>query len=200
MTSKSAISILLNNSVIAFNELISPTDEKQFEQTPNNKWSAGQDLVHLIKLLRIINMVYKIPKPILRILYGINKKEQRSVEELKTLYKNALKGGAKSPNLYIPKPVLFKDKNDLIHKHKILNEAFVKKLNKHSEIQLDYYRVPHPIIGKISLRELAIFTSFHTVHHFELLKIKLQNKYIYDVINKKLILYTGIVILLLNQF
>ena len=76
MTSKSAISILLNNSVIAFNELISPTDEKQFEQTPNNKWSAGQDLVHLIKLLRIINMVYKKPKPILRILYGINKKEQ----------------------------------------------------------------------------------------------------------------------------
>lgn len=175
MTSKSTISKLLNDSVIEFNEFISTLDEKQFEVNPNNKWSAGQDLVHLIKLLRIVNIAYKIPKPILSILYGINKEEQRSVEALQTLYKNALKGGAKSPSLYIPKPVLFKDKNELINKHIKLNEAFVNKLNNQSELALDKYRVPHPIIGKITLRELAIFTSFHTIHHFELLKSKITN-------------------------
>jgi hypothetical protein len=173
MTSKATIEKLLTDSVLEFNELITTLDEKKFETNYNNKWSAGQDLVHLIKLLRILNIAFKIPKPILSILYGINKKEQRTVDELKSLYKNALKGGAKSPNLYIPKPVLFNHKNELIKKHTLLNDAFIKLLNKHSDVDLDKYLVPHPIIGKISLRELAIFTSFHTVHHFELLKSKI---------------------------
>ena len=39
--------------------------------------------------------------------------------------------------------------------------------------ELDSYMLPHPILGKISLGELAIFTSFHTSHHFGLLKSKL---------------------------
>ena len=35
-----------------FNELISSLDQAAFETNYNNKWSAGQDLVHLIKVLK----------------------------------------------------------------------------------------------------------------------------------------------------
>lgn len=173
MTSKSTISKLLNESVIEFNEFISTLDEKQFELNPDKKWSAGQDLMHLIKVLKIVNLAFSLPKIGLQIMYGNNKKEQRSVEELQTLYKNALKGGAKAPSIYIPKPVFFIEKNALIEKHRLLNDAFIEKLNNQNDIVLDKYRLPHPILGKITLRELAIFTSFHTVHHFELLKSKI---------------------------
>jgi hypothetical protein len=54
-----------------------------------------------------------------------------------------------------------------------LNNSFTQKIKNISDKALDSYRLPHPILGKISLRELAIFTSFHTVHHIELLKSKL---------------------------
>ena len=54
-----------------------------------------------------------------------------------------------------------------------LNDSFTHKINNLSDSVLDSYRLPHPILGKISLRELAIFTAFHTVHHIELLKSKL---------------------------
>jgi hypothetical protein len=54
-----------------------------------------------------------------------------------------------------------------------LNKSFIDKLNNHTQYELDSYRLPHPILGKISLGELAIFTSFHTSHHYELLKSKL---------------------------
>jgi len=173
MNPKTTIITSLNDAVHQFNELISSTNQNEFETNFNNKWSAGQDLVHLIKLLRILNIAYAIPKPVLSILYGRNKKESRSFEQLSTLYKTALAGGAKSPALYLPKPVLFHAKNDLINKHELLNQVFVNKFNNLAESDLDKYQLPHPILGKVSLREMAIFTSFHTVHHFELLKSKL---------------------------
>jgi hypothetical protein len=174
MIDKTNIIQSLNDSVDQFNELISNLDKGQFEINMNGKWSAGQDLVHLIKVLRIVNVGFTLPKPILRVLYGINKNEMRTFQQLQTLYKNALEGGAKAPILYIPKPVLFKEKSNLIKKHQSLNESLVNKINNHTEIELDRFRLPHPILGKVTLGELAIFTSFHTVHHFELLKSKLE--------------------------
>jgi hypothetical protein len=174
MNSKLILIKSLRNSVENFNELISNLNKEEFEINLNNKWSAGQDLFHLIKLLRILNIAYLIPKPLLGLLYGINKDEQRSFEHLQMLYKKALANGAKSPSIYIPKPVLFENKTSLLEKHQLLNEKFIEKINKHNEDELDKFRLPHPILGKVSLRELVLFTSFHTIHHFELLKLKLN--------------------------
>lgn len=174
MEKRSSLIALLNDTVNQFNELVSELDKTEFETNYNMKWSAGQDLLHLIKLLRILNFAYVIPKFILTLLYGSNTSAPRSHDTLQSMYKNALAGGAKAPNLYIPKPVFFEQKADLILKHSLLNKKFVEKINKHTEEDLDKYLLPHPILGKVSLRELAIFTSFHTQHHYELLKLKLN--------------------------
>ena len=173
MTNKTTIIKSLVDGVDQFNELINNLNEENFESNYNNKWSVGQDLVHLIKVLGIVNIGFTLPKFLLRLLYGRNKAEARSFEALETLYKKALEGGAKSPTIYIPTPVLFKDKNALINKHNTLNDAFIKKIESHTDFELDSYRLPHPILGKVSLREMSIFTSLHTRHHLELLKQKL---------------------------
>ena len=108
-------------------------------------------------------------------MFGINIKESRSFEDLRQLYKNALEGGAKAPTMYIPKPVSHTEKDRLIQKYASLNKSFINKLNNHTSFELNSYRLPHPILGKISFGELASFTSFHTSHHFEVLKSKLAH-------------------------
>jgi len=163
----------LEENVIQFNEFVSKLKKDDFEINVNERCSAGQDLVHLIKVLRIVNIGFTLPKPILRLMYGINKNENRSFEHLQQLYKNALRGGAKAPTIYIPKPVAYQEKDNLIQKHESLNKSFIDKLNNHTQFELDSYRLPHPILGKITLGELAIFTSFHTSHHLGILKSKL---------------------------
>jgi len=163
----------LDDSAAQFIELVKDLNKDEFEFNINNKWSAGQDLVHLIKVLQIVNIGFTLPKPILRLLFGINKKESRSFEDLRQLYKNALEGGAKAPTMYIPKPVSHTEKDSLIQKYASLNKSFIDKLNNHTSFELNSYRLPHPILGKISLGELASFTSFHTSHHFDVLKSKL---------------------------
>jgi hypothetical protein len=125
MSNKQSILASLNDGVSQFNELISGLNQAAFETNYNNKWSAGQDLVHLIKVLKIVNIGFTLPKPLLHLMYGVNKNEARSFEQLQTLYKNALKDGAKSPSIYIPKPVLFESKNNLIQKHTTLNQLFI---------------------------------------------------------------------------
>jgi len=170
---KSIIIKSLEENVNQFNEFVKILNKDEFEINLNNKWSAGQDLVHLIKVLKIVNIGFTLPKPILRIIYGTHKNNNRSFEQLQQMYKCALEGGAKAPSIYIPKPVVYIDKDNLIQKHVSLNKSFIDKLNNHTQYELDSYRLPHPILGKVSLGELAIFTSFHTSHHFELLKSKL---------------------------
>jgi hypothetical protein len=165
----------LDDSAAQFIELVKDLTKDEFEVNVNNKWSAGQDLMHLIKVLQIVNIGFTLPKPILRLLFGINKKESRSFEDLRQLYKNALEGGAKAPTMYIPKPVSHTKKDRLIQKYVSLNKSFIDKLNNHTSFELDRYRLPHPILGKISLVELASFTSFHTSHHFDVLKSKLAH-------------------------
>jgi hypothetical protein len=163
----------LDDSAAQFIELVKDLTKDEFEINVNNKWSAGQDLVHLIKVLQIVNIGFTLPKPILRLLFGINKTKSRSFEDLRQLYKNALEGGSKAPTMYIPKPVSHTEKDSLIQKYASLNKSFIGKLNNHTSFELDRYRLPHPILGKISLVELASFTSFHTSHHFDVLKSKL---------------------------
>ncbi len=165
----------LDNSSAQFIELVKDLNKDEFEVNLNDKWAAGQDLMHLIKVLQIVNIGFMLPKPILRLLFGINKRESRSFEDLRQLYKNALKGGAKAPTMYIPKPVSHTEKDRLIQKYASLNKSFIDKLNNHTSFELNSYRLPHPILGKISLGELASFTSFHTSHHFDVLKSKLAH-------------------------
>jgi hypothetical protein len=59
MNSSSTLILSLRNSVENFNELISNLNKVEFETNYNNKWSGGQDLVHLIKLLQILNVAYE---------------------------------------------------------------------------------------------------------------------------------------------
>jgi uncharacterized damage-inducible protein DinB len=41
---------------------------------------------------------------------------------------------------------------------------------KWTEEQLDNYCVAHPILGKLTMRELAYFTIYHNIHHMETIR------------------------------
>ncbi len=170
---KIALTKSLDENTVRFIELVNGLTKDEFEVNVNQKWSAGQDLVHLIKVLRIVNIGFALPKPIVRLLFGTNQNDSRSFEDLEQVYKNALEDGAKAPTIYIPKPVSYDEKAYLIQRYASLNQSFIDKLNKHTAFELDSYRLPHPILGKVSFGELACFTSFHTSHHVESLKTKL---------------------------
>ncbi len=52
-------------------------------------------------------------------------------------------------------------------------EALVAKTRGWNEASLDKYRMPpHPLLGKLTVREMLLFTLYHDRHHLESVRWK----------------------------
>ena len=167
---KPQIIAALNEKVDAFNNFIAPLDKDQFETTPNGKWSAGQNLDHLIRSIKPLQLAYGLPKFALLVLFGKTNRPSRTYDELVTKYKTRLAAGGRASGPFIPPLIRFEQKNELIQKYKQQKQKLIAKVEKQSEKDLDNYILPHPLLGKVTLREMLYFTIHHNEHHLELLK------------------------------
>ena len=77
----------LNEKVDAFNQYIAPLNKEQFEISPNEKWSAGQNLDHLIRAIKPLQLAYSLPKFALVISFGKTNRPSRSYDILALKYK-----------------------------------------------------------------------------------------------------------------
>jgi DNA-directed RNA polymerase subunit L len=48
------------------------------------------------------------------------------------------------------------------------NLALLSALEKWQEVEFDRYQLPHPILGKLTMREMLFFTIYHTLRHARL--------------------------------
>jgi hypothetical protein len=163
----------LNEKVDAFNNYISPLSKEQFESTPNGKWSAGQNLDHLIRAIKPLQLAYGLPKFALLILFGKTNRPSRTFDELVTKYKTKLAAGGRASGPFIPPTINFEKKETLLKKYNDHKLKLIAKIEKQSEKDLDVYILPHPLLGKVTLREMLYFTIHHNEHHLELLKNRL---------------------------
>jgi hypothetical protein len=51
-----------------------------------------------------------------------------------------------------------------------------KRLKKYSEASLDELILPHPLLGKLTLREMLYFTIYHAGHHHHLIETALSEE------------------------
>jgi hypothetical protein len=96
---------------------------------------------------------------------GKSNREGRSYDELIERYQAKLANGSKASGAFIPNKVDLKKGQKL--KEKLKNEVLnlCLSIEKISEEDLDYYVLPHPILGKLTLREMLYFTIYHVKHH-----------------------------------
>jgi len=160
----------LNEKVEAFNNYISPLDKEQFEATPDDKWSAGQNLDHLIRAIKPLQPAYGLPKFVLRILFGKTNRPSRNYDELVAKYKAKLAAGGRASGPFIPPFIAFEKKDELIKKYAEQKQKLIAKIQEQNEKDLDVYILPHPLLGKVTLREMLYFTIHHNEHHLELLR------------------------------
>lgn len=159
----------LNERVDAFINYISSLTRDQFEATPNDKWSAGQNLDHLIRSIKPLQLAYGLPKFALMILFGKTNRPSRTYDELVTKYKTKLAAGGKASGPFIPPTINFQQKDQLVEKYIGQKQKLITKIEKQSERNLDKYILPHPLLGKVTLREMLYFTIHHNEHHLNLL-------------------------------
>src|SRR5215207_4020347 len=120
----------LNEKVDAFNNYILPLNEEQFELTPNGKWSAGQNLDHLMRAIKPLQLAYGLPKFALLILFGKTNRPSRTYDELITKYKTKLAAGGKASGPFIPSIISFEKKDGLIKKYAEQKQKLIAKIEK----------------------------------------------------------------------
>ena len=131
-------------------------------------WSPADHLRHLRKTTLPISLAFYLPARILRLGFGTSPSTPRSYAEVRDEYRASLSKST-SAGLFAPRPQtpagdLAVRRAAILHSWHSANARFAAAVQRWPEADLDRYRLPHPRLGPLSLREMAAFTVYHTAH------------------------------------
>jgi hypothetical protein len=175
--SKDEIIKQIETATQEFNNFCSGIDSESFFRQPLEKWSIAQNVKHLVTSANATRLAYTLPKFIVRLYAGKPNRPSRSYDELVNKYKLKLQHGGKASKQFIPEKIsnsIGKERclYDFTRSMRRLVSSIDKKWN---DVQLDQYIAPHPLLGKITHRELAYFTAYHIEHHLSIIKERLND-------------------------
>ncbi len=153
-----------------------------FYHSPTDAWSPAENLQHLIKSVQPISLAMKLPKFILAVLFGRSTRVSRRFANITALYRDELQKGATASWFFHPSRSIANEANTETYRHQLLQKwekagsDLFAQLQKWSEQDLDRYRLPHPILGKLSVREMLLFTIYHNTHHIMSVKRHLEKE------------------------
>lgn len=171
---KSAVIDVLNEKHQALFDWLESHPEEQWVHGPEGKWTTGEHVVHLIQSEDALIKGFLVPKFLLKSKFGTNNRDNRSYDEVVERYHQRL---AENPgvvadvskNMPAMTPA---DKASYIAKLDKSNQKLIKKFQKWSDKDLDTYLLPHPLMGRMTVREVMMWTAYHTEHHHHILKSK----------------------------
>ncbi len=144
--------------------------ERVFFDRPEGAWSPVENLVHLIKSVRPVAMGLRLPRFVLQPLFGAARQPSRRFQQLKEDYRRELAKGAKAPKQFVPSereaPInLAGARAEILHKWEAAGAGLLAALGGWQEKDLDLLQLPHPLLGKLTIREMIFFTLYHNLHH-----------------------------------
>jgi len=166
------IAELLDNSYCSFIKFVENSDEDFWSYAPEHKWTTGQHTLHLLQSTKPLNFALSLPKFIISWKYGTTNRELRSFEDVVKRYKERLaesKGKVYkgSQNMEVP-PI--HEKDYLLDRLQVEHRKLEYKTRHISNKNLDKLVLPHPLMGKMPLREIIMWSGYHVDHHLEILK------------------------------
>lgn len=170
MEDKKFIIDLLNAHTESLVRFVNQQSQESFTKSVNSKWTVGQNLDHLVRSMSPVNQALLLPSFVLRIVFGKPNRSPRSYQELVERYHQKLSAGGTAPGAFIPPAVSWEKKERIVADFKIQKERMIKRIESWSENQLDHYLLPHPLLGKITVREMLFFSAYHIQHHTKLLE------------------------------
>ena len=109
----------------------------------------------------------------LRVMFGKPKRASVPFEELRERYQGLLDAGGNAGR-FAPSPREEQDldarRADILGQHADANRALRAAIARWPDAALDRYQLPHPLLGKLTLREMLAFTLYHQLHHIQVVE------------------------------
>lgn len=148
-----------------FTDYVSSLSEEDFLTAPNGKWSAGQQLDHIFRGVSPVKLALTLPKFVPKLIFGTANRSSRNYDQLVEKYQGKLAAGSKAGGRFLPAVISFDQRTRLTGNLTNAVAGLNKRVEKLSEDDLDKYILPHPILGKLTMREMLYFTIYHAGHH-----------------------------------
>lgn len=139
-------------------------EEYLFHPSPG-KWNAAQHLNHLVLAVQPLVYVYTLPETAIEAKFGRVGRRNDTYEELKAAYLVKLKEGGKAPEQFVPKEEITASKEALTEQLMALITQYNAAILKLAKADFETLLIPHPLLGLITLKEMAYNASYHVEHH-----------------------------------
>lgn len=159
------IILKINESHKSFIDYVSNLSESEFEFSKDDKWSAGQQLAHIVLCIKATLYVFSWDKLIIEQNFGKTDRQNRTYEELKSDYQLKAIEGVKAPERFIPDTITIDQSQILIEKLNLLVKVLGQQIETFSEQELNTLLIPHPSLGSVTLREMLYNVAYHVEHH-----------------------------------
>ncbi|WP_299113871.1 DinB family protein [uncultured Winogradskyella sp.] len=148
--------------------------EESWTEGPKGKWTQGQQVLHLLQSIKPLNNALSMPKFLLRYKFGKANRPVRNFNTIVKRYQERLEDAKGktykgSQNMKVP---TLKEKQYILNRLQTENKKLQYKTKKISNKNLDTLILPHPLMGKMPVREIIMWTAYHVEHHTETLKSK----------------------------
>ncbi len=155
----------LKESHASFIKQLQSLSDADFLKSVNDKWTGGQQLEHIVMAVSPVNKAFALPGFMLKMSFGKSNRPLRTYDQLVEKYRGKLAAGGIASKRFTPEPVSLNQRETLILKLQKLTISLNRRLNGFTEKQLDLLILPHPLLGKLTLREMIYFTVYHAGHH-----------------------------------
>ncbi|MBO3116360.1 DinB family protein [Winogradskyella sp. DF17] len=171
---KESIANLIDEKYSALIEWIENHPDELWTHGPEGKWTTGQHVLHVLQSTIPLNNALSLPKFVVRYRFGKANRAVREYDAIIKRYKERLeqskgKTFKGSQNMKIP---TLSDKHYLINRIQTESKKLQYKTKRISEKNLDTLVLPHPLMGKMPVREIIMWSAYHVEHHLDILKKK----------------------------
>lgn len=142
-------------------------------------WSPSFNVRHLTKSMRAVTRGLTMPRMVLRVTFGKADAPSRTYDEIRSAYYIVLANGGQA-GAFTPSsrdsPADDEARAGVMHEHATAVHALCAAIRDWPDEALDAYRLPHPLLGKLTVREMLLFTLYHNEHHVNNVKRHLASR------------------------
>ena len=132
-------------------------------------WSPVDTVRHLTKSMRAVSQGLALPRWLLRVLFGASHAVARSYDAVVADYHGRLRRGGQAgrfaPSARAPRGDIEAHRRVVLASHRKAVEQLARQIMSLTRRQTDTLRLPHPLLGRLALREMFLFVLYHNLHH-----------------------------------
>jgi hypothetical protein len=137
-------------------------------------WTPLEHLAHLNTAVSAVARGFGINRLLLRIRFGRSRSGSRTYDQIRDLYRGHLAAGGRARGGFIPtKGGDIADRAEIFARWARVNARLRAAVSEWSDRDLDRLRLPHPLMGNLTAREMLWFTLYHNDHHVTAAKSRL---------------------------